>query len=205
MKTSSVLDASDIVSKRFQSLFCCQGARPEALTDIELTQLTPFQRALLVTDGTVTRFIENYTLSPVEITLLHQEGQTLSDGHIWLELPCGEEVVLREVLLQTPVTEDCEQCIHAYAISEIVPHRLPKRLWDGVTSGEQGLGRLLLTSRLETRRELLWWGIERALSLPDAIKHLETEPFLNRTYRIVTSGTPLMLITEKFPLAASCP
>ncbi len=200
MKTEPVLDTEAIVSKRLESLFTCQEARPEALTDIELARLTPFQRALLATDGTVTRFIETYTLSPVEITLLHQEEQTLPDGHIWLELSCSGEVVFREVLLQTPAAAGQSQRIHAYAVSEIVPHRLPKYLWDGVTSGKQGLGRLLLTSRLETRRELLWWGVEQGVNLPDVIKPLESESFLSRTYRIVADGIPLMLITEKFPL-----
>lgn len=203
MKTTPIVDGEAFVSKRLQSIFPCQGARPEGFTDIELTRLTPFHRALLVTDGTVTRFIETYTLSPVEITLLHQEEQTLPNGHIWLELPCDEKVVFREVLLQTPSTESQPRRIHAYAVSEILPHRLPKRLWDGITSGRQGLGRLLLKSRLETRRELLWWGVERETRLPEVIKHLETKPFLSRTYRIVTDGIPLMLITEKFPLEAS--
>ena len=203
MKTTPFLDGEALVSKRLQSLFSCQNARPRWFTDVELTRLTPFQRALLVTDGTVTRFIETYTLSPVEITLLRQEAQKLPEGHIWLELPCDEEIVYREVLLQTPSTEGRAQHIHAYAVSEIVPHRLPKRVWDGVTTGKQGLGRLLLRSRLETHRELLWWGIERGISLPDVIKHLENEPFLSRTYRVVADRIPLMLITEKFPVQAS--
>ena len=203
MKKPPFLEREALVNKRLQSLFHYQKSRPEEFTDIELTRLTPFHRALLATDGTVTRFIENYTLSPVEITLLHQEEQTLPDGHIWLELPCGEKIVYREVLLQTPPMDGQPQRIHAYAVSEILPDRLPKRLWDGVTSGRQGLGRLLLRSRLETRRELLWWGVEREIRLPDAIKHLEGEAFLSRAYRIVADGLPLMLITEKFPLEAS--
>ena len=203
MKTPPFLEREALVSKRLQSLFPYQKSRPEGFTDVELTRLTPFHRALLATDGTVTRFIENYTLSPVEITLLHQEEQTLPDGHIWLELPRGEKIVYREVLLQTPPMDGQPQRIHAYAVSEILPDRLPKRLWDGVTSGRQGLGRLLLRSRLETRRELLWWGVEREIRLPDAIKHLESEAFLSRAYRIVADGLPLMLITEKFPLEAS--
>jgi hypothetical protein len=42
-------------------LFVAQFTRPKHLEQINLRSLTPFQRALLVLDGTVTKFIEAYT------------------------------------------------------------------------------------------------------------------------------------------------
>ena len=59
---------------------------------------------------------------------------------------------------------------------------------------------MLWRSGLETRRELLWCGIEILTNLPSAVAHLEGKTFISRTYRVFANREPLMLITEKFPL-----
>ena len=182
-----------------KALFVAQNVRPENLKEINFARLTPFQRGLLVTDGTVTRFIEAYTLSPVEVVLLQQTKQTLPDEQIWLKLHAGEEVISRQVVLQTHSQDAPSPIIHTYADSLIVPRRLTQSLLDGLASDKQGLGGLLRRSGLETRRELLWCGIETLTDLPSAIAHLEGETFINRTYRVFTDQEPLMLINEKFP------
>lgn len=200
MDTSTIAGSDTIISERLNKLFVAQAARPPTLDDIRPSRLTPFQRALLVTDGTVTHLIEAYTLSPVEVVPLRETEQALSIEHAWLELPIGDPVVTREVVLQTPTTDTQLPKIHAYAISHIIYERLPSSVVDGLKSGTKGLGVLLQRTIWETRRDLLWWGVERAASLPDAIGHLESKPFLSRTYRVVAKKDPLMLITEKFPL-----
>ena len=81
-----------------------------------------------------------------------------------------------------------------------MPQRLPASILNGLKSDKQGLGGLLRCSGLETRRELLWCGIEVLTDLPSAIAHLEGEKFINRTYRVFANQKPLMLINEKFPL-----
>lgn len=191
------------VNKRVKELFAAQSERPAILKDIHLTRLSPFQRALLVADGTVTRFIEAYKHIPVQIVLLYQERRTLHNQHKWLELPTGGNIIAREVVLQTPCKENQTPKVHAYAVSQIVHERIPKIVVDGLDAGINGLGVLLQHSQLETRRDLLWWGIERVNGLPSSIAHFEGNPFLSRTYRIVANEKPLMLITEKFPLEES--
>ncbi len=188
------------VNRRVKELFIAQSDRPTVLNDISLARLSSFHRALLVADGTVTRFIEAYKLSPVQVVLLSQARRTLQNEHIWLGLPTGGNIIAREVVLQSPSTEFQTPKIHAYAVSQIVYERLPEIVVEGVDAGIDGLGVLLQHSRLETRRDLLWWGIERATGLPSSIAYFEGQPFLCRTYRIVANGKPLMLITEKFPL-----
>ena len=202
MRTNVSLNT--VVSERVNALFTAQAARPRGLSDIEPKQLTPFQRALLVTDGTVTRIIEAYTFSPVEVVPLRETEQTLDIEHAsWLEITIDESVVTREVVLQTSLSEDRVPKIHAYAISHVVYQRLPESVVDGLKARAGGLGSLLQRTIWETRRDLLWWGIECNTDLPDAIKYLEAKPFLSRTYRIVANKAPLMLITEKFPLDES--
>ena len=200
MKTDSPANLDTFVNTRVKELFVAQSNRPAALKDINITRLTPYQRALLVTDGTVTRFIEAYKFSPVQVVLLYQAKRTLHNKHFWLELPIGGNIIAREVVLQTPSTENQTPKIHAYAVSQIVYERLPRSVLEGLEAGIEGLGSLLQHSQLETRRDLLWWGIERVTGLPSSIAHFEGKPFLSRTYRVVANENPLMLITEKFPV-----
>lgn len=200
MKTDTTAQFRTFVNTRMKALFVAQDDKPETLKRINLARLTPFQRGLLVSDGTVTRFIEAYTLMPVEVILLQQTKQILSSENIWLQLPAGAEVISRQAVLQTHPKEKPSPTIHTYADSLIVPQRLPKSILNGLASDKQGLGGLLRDSGLETRRELLWWGIEPLTDLPSAIEHLEGETFISRTYRVFADQVPLMLINEKFPL-----
>ena len=53
------------------------------------------------------------------------------------------------------------QSVHAYATSIIVLDRIPEMIREGLTLKGQGLGKLLQRSGLESRRDLLWWGLKR--------------------------------------------
>src|SRR3989337_2645452 len=81
-------------------LFVAQFAKPPDLGIVNLRALTPFQRALLVIDGTVTKFIEAYTMEPIEVVRLAQSTQQLPGDHVWLEAPKTTEVVARQVVLR---------------------------------------------------------------------------------------------------------
>ena len=202
MNIDTPSNSNTYVKKRVKELFIAQSERPAALKDMSLNRLSPFHRALLVADGTVTRFIEGYQLTPVQVVLLYQARRKLYNIHNWLEMPTGGNIIAREVVLQTPSTENQKPKIHAYAVSQIVHERLPQSVVDELDAGINGLGVLLHHSQLETRRDLLWWGVERVTGLPSTIAYFEGQPFLSRTYRIVANKQPLMLITEKFPLDA---
>ena len=200
MTLNETVEKTHISTKRMKDLFVAQFAKPSDLEEMNLSQLTPFQRALLVIDGTVTQFIEAYTFSPVEIVLLHQETQTLPTNHDWLETEKGTEVVARQVVLQTEQKDAQQPIIHAYATSIIVLDRISQTIREGLTLNGQGLGQLLQRSGLESRRDLLWWGLKRPKDFPEMLVHLEGKPFLSRTYRIVADGQPIMLINEQSPL-----
>ena len=200
MTVHETVEKAHVSTKRMKDLFVAQFAKPPDLEEMNLSQLTPFHRALLVIDGTVTQFIEAYTFSPVEVVLLHQEAQTLPTNHAWLDAEKGTEVVARHVVLQTETKDDQQPIVHAYATSIIVLNRIPQTIREGLTLKGQGLGRLLQRSGLESRRDLLWWGLKRSKDLPEMLVHLEGKPFLSRTYRVVADGQPIMLITEQSPL-----
>ena len=105
------------INTRMKALFVAQDDKPTTLKEINLARLTPFQRGLLVTDGTVTRFIEAYTFMSVAVVLLQQTKQTLTTEHTWLELSAGEEVISRRVALQSQLQDEPLPIIHTYADS----------------------------------------------------------------------------------------
>ncbi len=129
---------------------------------------------------------------------LKQESQKLSADHLWLEVPKETEVIARQVLLRGVYTAT----IYVYAVSFLVLERLPRDLLQQLEREPSGLGRILLNSQIENRREVLWYGRERVVDLPAEISQLTGDHFLSRTYRIITSGKPAMLINEKFPMTA---
>lgn len=179
-----------------QDLFVAQSSRPDHLDEVNLRTLSPFQRALLVIDGTVTKFIEAYTLQAIEVVLLTQETRVLPIDHAWLAASQGTEVIARQVLLHGKYND----IIYAHAASLIVPDRLPGEFISNLVPNRKGLGRLLQNNLMETYREILWYGRERPKRLPDGLRHLEGIEFLSRTYRIISNQQPVMVINERFPM-----
>lgn len=177
-------------------LLAAQSARPDHLAEINLRALTPFQRSLLVIDGTVTKFIEAYTMEAVEVLPLAQSTRTLPADHVWLAAPAGTEVIAREVVLQGQYSRR----VYAYALSLLVPERLPGDFLQRMAAGPKGIGGALLGARLESYREILWYGRERVQHLPAALRRLAETEFIARTYRVMVNQQPIMFINEKFPL-----
>lgn len=173
--------------------------RPLGLERVDMRTLTPFQRALLVIDGTVTKFVEAYTLEPIEVVRLDEKNQSLSKAHPVLDLPAGEPVRTRQVLLQGRYSAT----VYAYAASVLALGRLPADLLCSLESKGGNLGRAILESQIENRRELLWDGRERFHDVPEPIRSLMGEAYLTRTYRIVVAGKPIVVINEKFPVEAA--
>jgi len=174
-----------------------QASRPPELGDLDLCTLTAFQRALLVLDGTVTKFIEAYTMEPLEILRLAQDHRQLPQYHPWLEAPEGTTIALRQVLIRGRRS----RTFYTYAVSLLVLDRLPEHVRDGVERQGEGIGRLLNDTALETRREVLWCGKEHLQNLPEPVSEVSDGHFISRAYRIIANGEPVALINEKFPAA----
>ena len=173
-------------------------AKPRGLEPLNLRALTPFQRALLVIDGTVTTFIEAYTLEPVEIERLSHVVSPLAEADPWLDAPPGTSVALRHVLIQGRYS----RTLYVYAVSLVAVERLPPAARERLEMEGEGIGRVLSAHRIETRREVLWYGREHARDLPDAVRNRSDGEFITRTYRIISEGRPIALISERFPVGA---
>ena len=175
--------------------FAAQFAKPADLGDVNFRALTPMQRALLVIDGTVTKFLEAYTLEPVKILRLAQDTKTLTADHAWLEAVRGTKVTLREVLIEGKFSHS----LYVWAASLVIFDRLPGAIAERLELDGEGLGRVLNDHAVETRREILWYGREHAVELPAALRSRADGEFVSRTYRIVAGGKPIALINERFP------
>lgn len=180
----------------FNDLFVAQDSKPNHILDLDLETLNPFQRVVLIHDGTVTKLFEVYRAEPIEVELLSQKVEVLSDNP-WLKLSKPTEVVDRMVLLKgkrsgRPVT---------YATSSIVLNRTPKSIHQGLNTDGMGLGRMMSASLMEHRRELLWYGREHLDELPIQVAEVMENDFMSRMYRIVVDDLPLMVINERFSLS----
>ena len=155
---------------------------------VAIDSLPPFLRALLVTDGTVTKIIEAYFWEPVVVDTLRQEFVVAADEIPWIHIAGGERIMLRRARLRG--ADSGSLFAHAFSVirTELIPAQFRKRLIDR----EIGIGALIRDSGLESYREVMEVGIE-----PDA----DTDDAAFRTYRIIIAGEPVILITETFPLA----
>ncbi len=176
-------------------LFLAQFDRPAELGPVNLRTLSPFQRALLVIDGTVTKFLEAYMMEPIEVVRLAQVDRELTDDHPWLEVPAGSVVAVRHVMIRGGHSGN----FYVYAVSSVVLDRLPETIRERVVGETEGLGRILNANRQESRREVLWYGREHVDELPEEVRRVSDGEFISRTYRIIVKQQPIMMINEKFP------
>ncbi len=178
------------------ALLRAQPERPPELAAVNLRVLTAFQRALLVIDGTVTKFIEAYVMEPVDIRRLAQERSVLPADHSWLDARAGTELSIRQVLIEGRYSRRA----YVYAVSLVVLERLPAHARALLDAAGAGIGRVLGEAAMETRREILWYGREHARDVPEDVARRTGGEFVSRTYRIIAGGRPIALINEKFPL-----
>jgi len=157
--------------------------------DVPIASLPPFLRALLVTDGTVTKILEAYFWEPVEVLTLEQAFVSAERAMTWVQVEAGKRVLIRRARL---VGRDSDRIyVNAFSVirTELIPDAFRRRLIDK----EIGIGVLIRDSGMESYREVLEVGVETG-------GESDGEETAFRTYRIIIEGKPVILITESFPL-----
>lgn len=162
-------------------LFIAAEARPDHLSPIEPGALPPFARVLLITDGTVTHMLRAHFGEPIEVHVEAHDFTAPAEGNRWLGAPGGAQVLVRDVIL----TGATSGRLFARARSHIALDRLTPQMREDITAMRRSIGNVLLAHFSENRRELLWHGLTR-------------RGCLERTYRVIAGGRPLMVITETF-------
>lgn len=160
-------------------------------------RLSPVQKMLLGTDGSVTSLLEVITGSPVEIETLVQEI-VLADQSVAEELKVnpGDEVNYRVVKLKRADTQETL----IYAVSHTPLGRLEPGFKDDMMRADIPIGVILKKHKIESRRDLLGAkALQADGAMSRVFKIFNKELLLSRDYRVVRNGKPLISITETFP------
>lgn len=169
--------------------FVRDGVIPAPFGDpVPLMALPSFLRALLVTDGTVTKILEAYFWEPVAVDTLEQRFETAEEPVPAIQIVSGDRCLIRNARLRG--TDSGRSFAEAFSLirTELIPSGFRQRLIDR----EIGIGVLIRDSGLESYREVLDVGMEVSSDGGRAVC---------RTYRIIIDRRPVILITECFPLA----
>lgn len=160
-------------------------------------RLSPVQKMLLGTDGSVTRLLEVITGEPVKIETLLQEivtaNETIAED---LNIDVGDEVNYRVVKLQNSATGETL----IYAVSYTPLGRLDWGFRDDLMRADIPIGAILKKHKIESRRDITETLVVPADSkLSKIFNVFVKEPLLSRNYKIIRQGQPLISITETFP------
>ena len=160
-------------------------------------RLSPTQKILLGTDGSVTGLLEIITGSPVEIETLVQKV-VAADEAVAKELMLnpGEDINYRVVKLKN--AETGETLI--YAVSHAPLKRLDIGFKQDMIRADIPIGVILKKHRIESRREITDTGFFEADQEHSQVFNIfPRELMLSRDYKIIRHGEPLIAIKETFP------
>jgi beta-ribofuranosylaminobenzene 5'-phosphate synthase len=154
--------------------------------------VTPFLRALLLTDGSITTLLEAFTNLEIKVAGLKQKTVPAGDElAVELNINPGEELNEREVILlagNAPVV---------YAKSYAVIPRLDGEARNDILKTDIPIGKILRRHKLETHREIREIGLKQDDKIA-GILNLNKDKILFRSYVIIQKNVPLMKIEEYF-------
>lgn len=162
---------------------------------LDLRDIPPLLRMLLITDGTVTKSLEAYFWERVIVETIEQKPLNLDKDNYWLDAKAHEQVLNREIRL---IGEQSGH-IYAYANSLLRLEEIESDLREQLLSGKIGIGELLREKGLETYREIVDMGRNSSPSITNTLEIPEHSEYVYRTYRIISHHKPSILITENFP------
>ena len=171
----------------------------KAISELEnaVGKLSPVQKMLLVTDGSVTSLLETVTGQSVEIETLVQRT-VLADEAVAAELEVmpGDEINYRVVKLKRANTGETL----IYAVSHTPLKRLEASFRDDLTRADIPIGLILKTHKIESRRDITGTGFSQADEDMSRIFDIfPKETMLSRHYKIFRHAVPLIAIQETFP------
>ena len=169
----------------------------ESLQDsqIDPSKLSPFQKILLIADGTLTNLLEAFLNEPIGVIKLSEEIVSITEDILPLEIKAGTEVLERQILLYGKTS----QRNWLYADSIIVLERVAEKFREKLIKSHIPIGKLWVEHKTETFKEIVTYVREAAGDLSDYFDIKIEDKLLSRTYRVFSNRQPVMTITEKFP------
>jgi beta-ribofuranosylaminobenzene 5'-phosphate synthase len=171
----------------------------QAIRDIEtqVGRISPVQKVLLGTDGSVTQLLESVTGKKVVIRTLVQKIVTAdritADN---LSIAEGDPVNFRIVEIKTKENNE----VLIYAISHTPISRLSPEFKDDLMKADIPIGKIIRQHHIEARREILNACVIPATDETSRVFAIcKNEPVLSRQYQIIHEKKPLIFIEEHFP------
>ena len=161
----------------------------------DLSSLSVLQRLILVSNGTLTKLLENLVCEPLTVIKLHENLEITPVEIPYLELEKNAQIVQRKICLQGQKSGTN----WLYAESVIVPARLPALFREELLESQIPIGTLWTKHRVEMFKELQPPFSETADELAVHFNVAKNDKLLGRTYRVFSNQVPIMMLTEKFP------
>ncbi len=159
--------------------------------------VSPIERLLLSSDGTVVRILQSLFLCPVRLETVYQHETVINDEESeWLEIPCQEKVIRRKAWLVVKGDASRQNQRKMLAISTFPVARLDPVFYQQLLLGEKPIGTIIQECRIPTYRD----KFEIChLPLPEVARDLklsEDALFWTRRYRLTLSDQCPGLISE---------
>jgi beta-ribofuranosylaminobenzene 5'-phosphate synthase len=172
-------------------------ARAIADMEVQVGRISPVQKFLLGTDGSVTQILESITGKKVVIRTLVQKvipaDRVAAEN---LSVAEGDPINFRIVEIRTEESGE----VLIYAVSHTPINRLSPAFKDDLMKADIPIGRIIKRHHIEARREIL---NARVTPADDEISRVfaicRNEPVLTRQYQIIHADKPLIFIEEQFP------
>lgn len=159
--------------------------------------LSPVQRILLTTDGSITRVLEALSREPVRVETVRQEV-IRADKRLagLLHVPLNAEVNHRVVNLRS------SRGVLIRAVSYAPMKRLKPEFREHIMKQDKPIGRIMTDLGIEARREIKSHSLMKADEELSGVFNIPLGALLlKRTYNIIHEGEVLLNITEIFPHA----
>ncbi len=163
---------------------------------VDIGELSLLQRILLISDGTLTDAIEAAYLEPVHLVKLGIKSSAAVGADEVLGVAAGEMVMQRDILLRGGTSGTN----YVYARTLIALDKLDAGLRRDLLETDNPIGRLWVQYKLETRKEIVKIWRQPAGRLAKYFGHAAEGGLLGRTYRVISGGVVVMVISEYFPL-----
>jgi chorismate-pyruvate lyase len=164
--------------------------------NIDPANLSTLQRILLSTDGTLTEILEAYFLEQIVLVKLSEHMFAAPADIAELHAYEGDQLIQRRILLQGAQTKQN----YVYADSFIVVDRIDERMKQDLLDSKIPLGRLWLQHRMETFKEMMNIDSKPAGELCSYFDIAPEDRIFSRSYRVFSKRTPIIFITEIFPI-----
>jgi beta-ribofuranosylaminobenzene 5'-phosphate synthase len=172
-------------------------AQAIAELEVKVGRISPVQKFLLGTDGSVTQILESITGKKVVIRTLTQKvipaDRTVADN---LSIAKGDPVNFRIVEIRTEKSGE----VLIYAISHTPVNHLSPAFKDDLMKADIPIGSIIRQHHIEARREIQNVRVTPATDEMGRVFAIcKNEPVLARQYQIIHAGKPLIFIEEQFP------